>query len=145
MLAARTLRAERLDAQLVVGDLADLGVVLDLGQGLDERERRVAPLLGVERADAHEPMDAALGAQVAVGAPARDRDGHALEARLLPFELVEDLGREPVALGPAQVHPQEHLGPVGRLGAAGSGADREDRVGRRRTVPRTAGSCAASS
>jgi hypothetical protein len=32
-----------------------------------------------------------------------------------------------VALGPAEVHPEEHLGPVGRLGPAGAGADREDR------------------
>jgi hypothetical protein len=29
---------------------------------------------------------------------------------------------------PAQVHPQEHLGPVGRFGAAGARADRQDRV-----------------
>ena len=28
-------------------------------------------------------------------------------------------------LGPAEVHPEEHLGPVGCLGAAGAGADRE--------------------
>jgi hypothetical protein len=33
-----------------------------------------------------------------------------------------------MALGPAEVHPQEHLGPVGRLGAAGAGADRQDRA-----------------
>jgi hypothetical protein len=32
-----------------------------------------------------------------------------------------------VPLGPAEVHPEEHLGPVGGLGAAGAGADREDR------------------
>jgi hypothetical protein len=32
-----------------------------------------------------------------------------------------------VALSPPQVHPEEHLGPVGGLGAACSGADREDR------------------
>jgi len=30
-----------------------------------------------------------------------------------------------MALGPAQVHPQEHLGPVGRLGATRARADRE--------------------
>ena len=72
-------------------------------------------------------MDAALGAQPAVGAPPVDRDGHALEAGLLAFLLVEDLGREAVPLGPAQVHPQEHLGPVGGLGAAGAGADRQER------------------
>jgi hypothetical protein len=33
-----------------------------------------------------------------------------------------------MALGPAEVHPEEHLGPVGGLGAAGPGADREDRA-----------------
>src|SRR5262245_5987015 len=32
-----------------------------------------------------------------------------------------------MALGPAEVHPQEHLGPVGGLGAAGAGADRQER------------------
>jgi hypothetical protein len=31
-----------------------------------------------------------------------------------------------VPLGPAQVHPEEHLGPVGGLGAAGARADREE-------------------
>jgi hypothetical protein len=30
-------------------------------------------------------------------------------------------------VGPAEVHPEEHLGPVGRLGPTGSGADRQDR------------------
>ena len=72
-------------------------------------------------------MDAPLGAQPAVGATPVDGDGDALEAGLLAFLLVEDLGREAVALGPAQVHPQEHLGPVGRLGPAGAGADRQQR------------------
>jgi hypothetical protein len=32
-----------------------------------------------------------------------------------------------VPLRPAEVHPEEHLRPVGRLGASGAGADREDR------------------
>jgi len=31
-----------------------------------------------------------------------------------------------MVLGPAQVHAQEHLGPVGRFRAAGTGADRQD-------------------
>jgi hypothetical protein len=33
-----------------------------------------------------------------------------------------------VALAPAEVHPLQHLGPVGGLRAAGAGADRDDRV-----------------
>jgi hypothetical protein len=32
-----------------------------------------------------------------------------------------------MTLGPAEVHPEEHLGPIGRLSAAGAGTDREDR------------------
>jgi hypothetical protein len=32
-----------------------------------------------------------------------------------------------VFVGPGEVHPQEHLGPIGRLRAAGTGADRQDR------------------
>ena len=96
----------------------------------------------VERADADEPVHAALGAQPAVGPAAVDGDGHALEAGLLAFLLVEDLGREAMALGPAQVHPQEHLGPVGRLGPAGAGADRSGGRCGRRTRPRTAAPCA---
>jgi hypothetical protein len=35
---------------------------------------------------------------------------------------------EAVALGPAEVHPEEHLGPVGRLRAPCAGTDREDRA-----------------
>ena len=33
-----------------------------------------------------------------------------------------------MALGPAQVHPHEHLGEVGRVDATGAGADRDDRL-----------------
>jgi hypothetical protein len=33
-----------------------------------------------------------------------------------------------MTFGPAQVHAQEHLGPIGRLRAARAGADAEDRV-----------------
>ena len=88
-------------AQLVLGDLADLRGVLHLRQHLDQRERRVAALLGVVRADAHQPVDAALGAQPAVGAPAVDGDGGALEAGLLAFQLVEDLRRGSRAARPS--------------------------------------------
>ena len=37
-----------------------------------------------------------------------------------------DLDLEAAALEPAQVHAQQHLGPVLRLGAAGAGVDGED-------------------
>jgi hypothetical protein len=72
-------------------------------------------------------VDAALRPEPAIRAAAVDRHGHALEAGLLALLLVDDLGREAVALSPAQVHPQEHLSPVGGLGAARTGTDRQQR------------------
>ena len=126
VLAAGALGPVGVDPDLVPVEL-DLDVVLGLRQDLDERERRLPPVLRIERADAHEAMDAAFGTEPAVGAPAVDLDGHALEPGLLAFLLVDDLGLEAMALGPAQVHAQEHLRPVGGLGPAGAGADREDR------------------
>ena len=120
-------RAIGIDAQVVGVDL-DLDVVLDLGHDLDQREGRLPTLLRVVGADAHQAVDAALGPQPAVGAATVDGDGRALDARLLALELVEDLGPGSVPLGPAQVHAQQHLGPVGRLGAAGAGADGQQRV-----------------
>ena len=70
-------------------------------------------------------MDAALGLQVAVCRPTVYPHGHALDPGLLALGLVENLRAEAVALGPAQVHAQEHRGPVGGFGAARAGADRQ--------------------
>ena len=72
VLAAGALGAEGVDPDLVPVQL-DLDVVVDLGQDLDEGERRLASLLRVERADPDEAVDAALGAQPAVGRAAVDR------------------------------------------------------------------------
>ena len=125
VLPARALRAVGIDPDLVPVQL-DVGVVLlDLGQDLDQRERRLAPVLRVERADPDEPVDAPLGAQPAVGPARLDCDGHALQPGRLALGLVHDLGMEPVTLGPAEVHPEEHLGPVGCLGPTGPRADHE--------------------
>ena len=41
---------------------------------------------------------------------------------------IDDLALEAAPLGPAQIHAQQHLGPVLRLGAAGARMDRDDRV-----------------
>ena len=52
----------------------------------------------------------------------------ALQAGLLALGRLEDLGLEAAPLGPAQVHPQQHLGPVLALGPARAGVDRDDRA-----------------
>ncbi len=98
------------------------------GQTYTRRERRVAPRRLIERRDAHEPMDAGFGRQQAVGVLAGDRERRALQARFVARLVVDHLALEPAALGPAQVHAQQHLGPVLRLGAAGARMNRDDRV-----------------
>jgi hypothetical protein len=73
-------------------------------------------------------VNPALGTQVTVGVAAADTHSDALEPGLLTFQLIKDLGREAVALGPAQVHAQQHLGPVSCLGPTGAGGNGQDRV-----------------
>ena len=51
-----------------------------------------------------------------------------LDPRLLARRRLLHLDVEAAALGPAQVHAQQHLGPVLRVGAAGAGADGDDGV-----------------
>ncbi len=49
--------------------------------------------------------------------------GGALDAGDLALGQLDDLGGEAVLVGPAQVHAQQHVGPVLGLGAAGTGLD----------------------
>jgi hypothetical protein len=126
VLAAGPLAAERVDPDLVPVQL-DLVDVLGLREDLHEGERGLPSLLRVEGADPDQAVHAALGAQPAVRRATLDLDGHTLQPGLLPLLLIHDLGVEAVPLGPAEVHAEEHLGPVRRLGAAGASADREER------------------
>ena len=98
--------------------------------GLDDHlgERGVAAVRLVERRQADEPVLAALGLEDPVGVLALDRERRRLEAGLLARARLEQLGLEAAVGGPAEVHAQEHLGPVLRVGAARVGLDRDDRV-----------------
>ena len=69
-----------------------------------------------------------LAAEIAVGVLALDVDGRLLDAGRAAVFAVGDLGLEPLGLGPHQVHPQQHLGPVAGLGAARAGVDRHEGV-----------------
>ena len=82
----------------------------------------------IERRDAHEPMHAGFGQQHPVGVVADDGERRALDAGFVAGLDVDDFALEAAALRPSQVHAQEHLGPVLRLGAAGAGMDGDDRV-----------------
>ena len=105
-------------------------VVVDLGRDVHRGEAGLPLALGVERADSDQAVDAGLALEVAVGHRAAHGDRRAVDARLLVVLAVEQLDVVVVLLGPGDVHPQEHLGPVVGVGAAVAGIDGEDgRVG----------------
>jgi len=83
----------------------------------------VATRAGVERALAHQAVHADLGAQPAEGVLTLDVHGGALDAGDFTFGQLDDGGVEATLVGPAQVHAQQDVGPVLRLGAAGAGLD----------------------
>ena len=82
----------------------------------------------IERRDAHEAVNARLGQEQAVGIVAFDGDRGALDAGFVTGLAVDHLAGEAAALGPAEVHAQQHLRPVLRLGPAGARMNRDDGV-----------------
>ena len=129
VLAARAAGAERVDAEIVQLDI-DLDLVVDLREDEYGRERGVTPRGRIERRDAHQAMHADLRLQHAISIGAVDFERGGLDAGAFAFETVGQHGLEIVAFGPAQVHAQQHLGPVLRFGAAGAGMDGDDGVAR---------------
>ena len=93
-LPAGAARAVDVDPQLVGRDLDVLLVrLLEHRDHVERRERRVPALLRVERADANEPVDAALGGQQPVDVRAPHGEGRGLDARLFAVLDVVDLQR----------------------------------------------------
>ena len=121
-LAAGAAGAVDVDADLLVGDL-DLVGLLEHRHDLDRGEAGLAAALVVEGADPHQPVGAGLDAERAVGVRRVDREGGRLQAGLLGVGGLEDLDGVVVLLGPADVHPHQHLGEVGGVDATGAGAD----------------------
>src|SRR5690606_30338948 len=108
VLAAGARGTVGVDPEVALVDL-DLDVVVDHRVDPDRTEARVAPRRAVERADAHEPVHAALGLGVAVGVLALDQQRGRLDAGLLAGAVLDNLYLVALALGPAGVHPQQHL------------------------------------
>ena len=128
MLSAGAARAVDVDAKIRRIDL-DVDVVFHLGRDEHRRERGMPAIARIERRLAHQPVHAGLGAQPAEGVVTLHPDRRALDARDLAGRHLDELALEAAPLGPAQIHAQQHLGPVLRLGAAGARLDIEEGVG----------------
>ena len=98
------------------------------GRHEHRRERRVPAVVGIERRFAHQTVHADLGLEPAVGVVALDAERRALEPGDFARRGFEQFGFPAFVLAPAQVHAQQHLGPILRLGAAGAGLDVDECV-----------------
>ena len=125
VLAARSARAHGFNAQILLVDV-DLHRLVDVGVDEHASKRRVPARLGVKRRNAHQAVHARFGAQVAVSPLARDAQRDALDACLVAWLQVQDLGFVATTRHPARVHPLQHLGPVLRLGPPRTGIDAHD-------------------
>ena len=128
MLAAGAAGPVDLHLNVLLPDL-HLVVILDLGHDLHRGKAGLPAGVGIKGRHPDQPVDAVLTLQKAVGVIPLDGDGRGFDARLVAVLIVQDLVDKAVALGPAGVHPVEHLGPVLGLGAAGAGVDGQDGVG----------------
>ncbi len=79
----------------------DVDVVVDLRRHEHRRERRVAAIARIERALAHQPVHAGLGAQPAIGVVALERDRALLMPATSPALESMHLGLEAALLRPS--------------------------------------------
>ena len=128
LLTARAGGAEHVHLDILIAQLDLVIIVAYLGHDLDSGKGGVAASGSVKRGDADKPVYAVLTLEEAVGIFALDHYRCALDAGLVPVEIVHDPDLIAVAVSPHVVHTVEHRGPVLRLGAAGTGVEGEDGV-----------------
>jgi hypothetical protein len=73
-------------------------------------------------------VDSGFSQQHPVRVVADDHHRRALDAGLVAGLKIDHVALEPAPLGPPQVHPEQHLCPVLRLGTAGPWMDRHDGI-----------------
>ena len=116
------------DPQVLVVDGDLVGQVLEKRRHVERGEARLPAMLRIEGRHPHQTVDTALGGQQAVGEPSLHDEGGRQQPRLLACGRLVDLDLEAPALGPALVHPQEHLAPVLGVGPARTGVELGDGV-----------------
>ena len=80
----------------------------------------MAPSPGIEGGFTHQPVNACFRAHPTKGVIAAKRKGGPFDARDFPGGQFDELRTKTAPFGPAQIHAQEHLGPVLGLRAPGA-------------------------
>ena len=82
----------------------------------------------VERRLTHEAMYTGLGSQPAESVFPNDVNCRALDAGNIAGGSLEQLCLETFGISPAQIHPEQHFGPILGFGAAGAGLNVDERI-----------------
>jgi hypothetical protein len=88
----------------------------------------MTPLVCIEWRNAHQPMHTRLGCEVSIPILAEHTERHRFDAGFFTVLVIDHLRLEAVLLSPPQIHAHQHLGPVLRLRAAGSGMNVDDGI-----------------
>ena len=99
--------------------------ILDLWSDIDAGKGGVTPLCRIKWRNANEAVDSALGLEVAEGMITLHLESYRLDAGLITLLDINNASGVAAAFDPALVHPHEHVCPVARLSATGSGIDRQ--------------------
>ena len=81
----------------------------------------MAPIARIERRFAHQAVHAGFRAQPTEGVSAVEAHRGTLDTGHFAAGGLDQLGGKPLGFAPAQIHAQEHFGPVLRFGAARAG------------------------
>ncbi len=128
VLAAGATGPEHIDLQILLGDVHIDGVI-QLRAHVNGRETGVPALGGIEGGNPHQAMDTCFRAQISVGVRRGDNEGDTLDARFVAVLVVDHFRLPALGLAEAQIHPEQHGGPVAALRAARAGRDGDDGVG----------------
>src|SRR4030095_7678390 len=124
VLPAFTAAAKRVDLKIGRINFYWSGIS-NFRNNIDTREGSVAPLVCVERRNAHQSVHAALGLQMSVRVLAGHEQGDGFDADFFALLNVHGLRFETAPFNPALVHPQQHIGPIARLRAARARMNRD--------------------
>src|SRR5208283_5072151 len=105
VLAPFAAASKGVDRQIFFVDL-DRNILFEFRYSVDTRERRVTPLIRIERRDSHKPMDASLGLNVTVGVFAGHKQRNRFDPGFVSLLNVDNLALEPIPLNPSLIHPE---------------------------------------